>query len=72
MCLLCVADGWQLISIRCIIRDRSAVARSQFVFSAAVAIGIRNGLNRGTQRTSGVSILRLAGDAAAVVVGILE
>ena len=46
--------------------------RSQFAFSAVVAIGVRNSLNHGTQRTSGVSILRLAGDAAAVVVGILE
>ena len=46
--------------------------RSQLVFSVAVAIGVRNGLNRGTQRAGGVSILRLAGDAAAVVVGILE
>ena len=56
----------------CVVGNGSAIARSQFVFSAAVAIGVRNRLNRGTQRTSGVSILRLAGDAAAVVVGILE
>ena len=56
----------------CVIGNGSASVRSQFVFSAAVAIGVRNSLNRGTQRTSGVSILRLAGDAAAVVVGALE
>ena len=56
----------------CVVRDRSAIVRSQFVFSAAVAIGVRNRLNRGTQRTSGASVLRLAGDAAAVVVGALE
>lgn len=72
MCLLCVADGWQLISIRCVIRNGSAVINSQLILPVAVAIGIRNGLNRGTQRAGGVSILRLAGDAAAVVVGILE
>ena len=72
MCLLCVADGWQLISIRCIVRDRGTIVRSQLVLPVAVAIGVRNGLNRGTQRAGGVSILHLGSDAAAVVVGILE
>ena len=42
--------------------------RSQFAFSAVVAIGVRNSLNHGTQRTSGVSILRLAGDVPAAIV----
>ena len=52
----------------CIIGNGSAVVRGQLVLPVAVVIGVRNRLNRSSQRASGVSILRLAENIPAAIV----